>query len=113
MAFNQDGSLNSDQNPAAASSVVILYATGEGLTNPSGEDGAVTTGILRTPQLPVSLKIGGQTADVVYAGSAPSMVSSILQVEAIVPNGAGTGEVPVVLTVGTAGSQAGVTVALK
>ena len=36
---NQEGSLNSAANPAARGSIVSLYATGEGETNPSGIDG--------------------------------------------------------------------------
>lgn len=113
VAFNQDGSVNSSKNPASAGQVVILFGTGEGATDPGGQDGLVITDILRIPQLAVSLTIGGQTAKVTYAGSGPSLVSGVLQVEAIVPNGAGTGAVPVELTVGSASSQKNATISLK
>jgi len=113
LAFNADGTVNGEKNAAASGSVIILFATGEGLTNPGGEDGVVTTNILHTPQLPVSLTIGGKTAEVTYAGSAPGLVEGVMQVEAIVPQGAGTGDVAVVLTVGTVNSQSGVTIALQ
>jgi uncharacterized protein (TIGR03437 family) len=63
--------------------------------------------------LPVSLTIGGQTAKVIYAGSAPGLVAGVMQVEAIVPSGAGSGAVPVLLTVGTATSQQGATLNVK
>src|SRR5262249_14728797 len=39
LATNQDGAPNSRANPAAAGSVVSLFATGEGQTNPAGIDG--------------------------------------------------------------------------
>ena len=37
---NQDTSYNSSANPAAAGSIIVLYGTGEGLTDPSGVDGS-------------------------------------------------------------------------
>ncbi len=113
VAINQDGSVNSSKSPASAGQVVVLYATGEGATNPVGVNGLVTGNIFRTPQLPVTATIGGQNAVVAYAGTSPGMVSGILQVELIVPKGAGTGAVPVVLTVGSASSQKTATITLQ
>ena len=52
------------------------------------------------PKAPVSLAIGGQTAQVLYAGAAPFMVSGVLQVNAVVPPNIGAGAQPVVLTIG-------------
>jgi uncharacterized protein (TIGR03437 family) len=40
-AVNQDGSINSAQNPAAAGSVVSLYVTGLGAMTPSPPDGSL------------------------------------------------------------------------
>ena len=113
VAFNQDGSVNSSQNPASAGQVIVIYATGEGATDPGGQDGFVIGDILKTPLLPVSITIGNQPATVAYAGSAPGEISGVLQVEAIVPKGAGTGAVPVVLTVGSASSQTTATISLQ
>jgi len=93
-------------------SVITLFATGEGPENPPGEDGVVDDRILRTPQLPVSLTIGGQNARVLYAGTGFGQVQGVMQVEALIPAGL-TGAVPVVLTAGTASSQANVTISLK
>ena len=39
LVYNQDGTINSSSNAAAAGSVVVLYATGLGQTNPQGQDG--------------------------------------------------------------------------
>ncbi len=113
VVLNQDGSINSATNPAAAGSVVALYATGEGVTNPPSQDGVANDTILRVPTQKVSLTIGGQTATVLYAGSSPDMVSGLMEVEAIIPDGAGSGPAPVVLTVGAAKSQANVTIYVK
>jgi len=63
---------------------------------------------------PVSVTIGGQPATVLYAGAAPFLISGVVQVNAIVPQGIGSGPQPVVLTIG-ANSNAGqqVTVAVQ
>ena len=113
LAFNQDGSLNSSKSAASAGEVVVLFGTGEGVTDPVLPDGTVVGDILGTPQAQVTLTIGGQTAQVLYAGSSPGLLTGVLQIEAVVPKGAGTGAVPVVLTVGTAASQKGATLTLQ
>jgi uncharacterized protein (TIGR03437 family) len=111
--LNQDGSVNSAENPAPGGSVVMIYATGEGQTTPAGVDGAVTGATLQRPVLPVRVTIGGQEAEVLYAGSAPGLVAGVLQVNARVPALARRGSVPVVITVGAAASQGGVTLAVR
>jgi uncharacterized protein (TIGR03118 family) len=114
VAFNQDGTVNSATNPAAKGTVVVLFATGEGVTNPPGQDGLISsTDILREPVMPVTLSIGGLTAQVLYAGSSPGSVAGVMEVEAIVPTTAATGADAVVLTVGTTASQANVTINVK
>jgi uncharacterized protein (TIGR03437 family) len=114
VVFNQDGTVNTAANPAVKGSVIVLYATGEGVTDPPGQDGLVSSSdVLREPVLPVSLTIGGQAAQVLFAGSAPGNVAGVMEVEAIVPAGAASGTPPVVLTVGSASSQANVTVNVK
>jgi uncharacterized protein (TIGR03118 family) len=100
-AFNQDGTLNTAANPAAAGSVVVLYATGLGQTDPPGQDGVrMGSLVLAETVATVTATVGGQAATVAYAGSAPGQLSGIQQVELIVPAGAGTGQVPVVVTAG-------------
>ncbi len=112
--LNEDATLNAPNNAAARNSVVVIYATGEGQTTPSGVDGQVTGAALKRPTLPVRVTIGGQQAEVLYAGSAPGLVSGVLQVNARVPAGVAAGStVAVVVTVGSAGSQAGVTLAVR
>jgi uncharacterized protein (TIGR03437 family) len=67
--LNRDGSLNSSSHPAEAGSVVVLYGTGAGQTNPPGVDGQITGSTLSKPVLPVTATIDGQPAQVLYAGS--------------------------------------------
>lgn len=112
VALNADGTVNAANNAASTGSVITLFATGQGPEYPPGEDGVVNDRILRTPQLPVSLTIGGQTAQLLYDGTAIGSVQGVMQVEALIPAGL-TGAVPVVLTVGSAGSQANVTISVK
>ena len=114
VVLNQDGTVNTTANPAAKGSVVVLFATGEGAVNPPGQDGLVSSSdILREPVLPVSLTIGGVSAQVLYAGSAPGTVAGVMEVEAIIPAGAASGAAAILLTVGAASSQANVTVSVK
>ena len=115
--LNQDGSSNSASNPAAKGSVIVLYATGAGQTNPSGQDGVLAEGTAPKPVLPVTVEIGGTSATVQYAGGASGLVAGVMQVNAVVPKGIATGSaVPVTIKVGGVGgvaSQSGVTVAVK
>lgn len=111
--LNEDGSQNSAANPAANGSVIVLYATGAGQTNPLGIDGLLAGDILPTPVLPVSVTIGGQAAKVLYAGAAPGLVAGVMQVNALVPEGIHSGAVPVQLKVGNGTSQNGVMISVR
>jgi uncharacterized protein (TIGR03437 family) len=111
---NQDGTVNSASNPAVRGSVVSIYATGEGQTLPAGVTGSVTGSNPPSPVPPVTVTIGGITAAVQYAGSAPDEVAGLLQVNAVVPPGVGPGSaVPVSLSVGGVASQPGVVIAVN
>ncbi len=112
-AMNQNGSVNTATNPATAGSTVIIYATGEGATNPLGVDGAVQTGGMRFPFAPVKITIGGQPATVISAGTPDGILSGVMIVRAVVPAGLTPGPVPVVLTVGQATTTQTVTIAVK
>jgi uncharacterized protein (TIGR03437 family) len=114
-ALNQDGSLNSSANPAPAGSVVVLYATGAGQTSPQGIDGSVTGyDNLPQPVLPVAVAIGGQPAELLYAGAAPGMVAGVMQINVRIPATAQSGaSLPVTLAVGKQISAQNVTVAVQ
>jgi uncharacterized protein (TIGR03437 family) len=110
-ALNSDYSLNSDQNPAAPGSIVVLYATGGGLTG--GENAAGRTAASASSlTAPVTVTVGGESALVLYAGSAPGEANGVVQVNVQLPEHL-TGTQPVVLTVGGISSPATVTVAIR
>ena len=111
-AVNQDGTRNGTAAPAAAGSVLSLYATGEGQTAPPGVDGKLGASPLPQPVAPVTVRIGGLAAEVRFAGGAAGQIAGVMQVNVVVPAGL-AGAVPVVLTVGGVASQAGVTVAVR
>jgi len=111
---NQDQTLNSASNPALKGSVITLFATGAGQTDPPSVDGQVAAGTLPKPLLPVSVQIGGLDAKVQYAGAAPMALAGLVQVNCIVPLTSASGlAVPIVLFAGQASSQAGVTLAIR
>jgi len=83
--LNDDGTVNSPNNPAAPGSVITLYATGLGQTTPPGQDGTVASSVLPAPNLPVSVDIGGLPAFVLYAGAAPDLAEGIFQINVRVP----------------------------
>jgi uncharacterized protein (TIGR03437 family) len=85
-ALNQDASINSPAEPAAAGSVVVLFATGAGTMSPPRPEGAIAVAPFGAPVLPVSVRIGSLPAEVLYAGEAPGLVGT-LQVNARVPDG--------------------------
>ena len=93
--MNQDGSLNSDSNPASRGSVVSLYATGQG----SGLGN-------------VAVSIAGYNAPLLYAGPAPGF-QGLMQINAQIPCGfLPPGDQAVTLSIGASSSQSGVTLAI-
>lgn len=83
--LNQDSTVNTAANPAEKGSIVVLYGTGEGQTDPAGVDGKLASGTFPKPVLPVSVTIGGQAADILYYGAAPGLVAGVMQVNARIP----------------------------
>jgi len=90
LATDENGLLVTRENPARQGSVVTFYCTGTGVAG-----------------LPVSVRIGGYLADLLYAGPAPSY-PGLFQLNARIP--AVYGDVSVEVTVGEASSQTGVTI---
>lgn len=113
--LNQDASVNSPSNPAARGSVIVLYGTGEGQTNPPGVNGRIALTEYPKPVLPVKVTIDGvdATAGITYAGASPTLVAGVFQIDVTVPMNVSTGAVPVVVTIGSASSQSGLTVSLQ
>jgi uncharacterized protein (TIGR03437 family) len=111
--LNHDMSTNAPENPAERGSIVAVYMTGGGLTDPPTGDGQTidTPGRLL---LPVSAVIDGQAAEVTYAGPAHGLRAEICQINVRIPPAALPGNaVPIYIVVGAATTQDGVTVAIR
>jgi uncharacterized protein (TIGR03437 family) len=112
--LNQDYGLNTPQRPAARGTVVMLYATGGGQTNPASSTGQIAGPDLRTLALPVTVTIGGRLAETLYAGAAPGLVTGLLQINVLIPADAPIGDgVPLSIQVGTAASPNGTTLSIN
>ncbi|HUB80673.1 MAG TPA: glycoside hydrolase family 44 protein [Bryobacteraceae bacterium] len=112
--LNQDQSVNSISNPAAVGSIVVLYATGEGVTDPPGVDGRPAVDVFPKPIAAVTVDIGGFPAVVQYVGAAPGYLAGLLQINAqMSANVAPGNNVPVHVTIGGVTSQDGVTLAVR
>jgi uncharacterized protein (TIGR03437 family) len=113
-ALNQDGSVNSAGNAATPGSVVVLYATGASLGVEDVPDGQIMGAHLVAPRAPVFVRVGKLAAEVLYAGSAPYMVSGVLQVNARLPAELlGGAAVPIQIVAGTYSSPPGTTLAVR
>jgi len=96
---------NSAQNPAEQGSIVSIYCTGLGSTNPeilSGEAAGVNP-LNETVQKPTVL-IGGVPAEVLYSGLAPGYVS-LYQINARIPRGIAGTALPIQIQFGERSSN--------
>lgn len=111
--LNQDGSANSASNAAAKGSVLQIFATGGGATNPASVTGGIATSVATLTQ-DVRVVIGGQEAVVQYSGQAPSLVNGVIQINAVIPAAVVPGNsVPVQVIIGGQASQSNATVAVR
>lgn len=115
--LNQNATVNGTNNPAAAGSIVSIFATGEGVLVPAGTTGCITGGTLPLPKpvASVAVTIGGQAAmPITYAGEAPEEVCGLIQINATIPADLGAGAQPVVVTIGNnSNTSQNVTVAVQ
>ena len=79
--------MNSASNPAKRGTVVSVFGTGGGLMSPAGITGGFwPVSPLSRMVLPVEVQICGGRAPVLYAGSAPGLISGLFQVNFRVPD---------------------------
>jgi uncharacterized protein (TIGR03437 family) len=97
LVINQDGTLNSEANPAEPGSAVAVWATGLGQTVPPSLDGVISSYPL--PRLAAEVGVvcgppGGLEELVVveYAGAAPTLVAGMSQINFRVPPDAPAGQ---------------------
>lgn len=103
-----------NSRPARVGDVILVFGTGFGLTAPRVEPGTLAAGAASLTAT-VSARIGGlalASADILYAGAAPGF-AGLQQFNLRVPAGLGSGDLPIVLTVGGLETQAGVTLRVE
>ncbi|MDE3196263.1 MAG: TIGR03118 family protein [Acidobacteriota bacterium] len=113
VALNSDGTVNSSSNPAARGSSIMLFATGEGVTNPMDMDGVIETTDVRIPVAAIAVSIGGTSATVASNSSFPKDVAGVLEVVVTVPSGISAGAVPVSLSAGGVATTQATTLYVK
>jgi uncharacterized protein (TIGR03437 family) len=96
----QDGTYNSQTNPAAHGTYLTLYATGDGIEYGPDIAGLPAAVPYPFPVLPVTVTLAGTAVQLTYAGSAPGLIG-IMQVNLLVPPSVPSGVQPLILTVGT------------
>jgi uncharacterized protein (TIGR03437 family) len=112
--LNQDNSVNGPTRPASQGSIVQIFCTGGGVTNPASADASITGTPLPLLTQTISVMIGGANAQVKYSGGAPSAVAGLTQINAVVPQGITPGNsVPVIVIIGGVSSQAGLTLTVN
>ena len=84
-ALNQDGSVNSPNNPATKGSIVAIFATGLGAMTPEPADGSRPSEPVAMPVNCPGVWIGGQTAEIDYCGNAPGLIEGVVQINFRVP----------------------------
>jgi uncharacterized protein (TIGR03437 family) len=87
LAFNQDGTPNSQNSPAPVGSIVTFYATGAGQTVPPGVDGVLDRAAPASPALPITIFIAynGVSTAQFSVGPAPGFPADVLKIQATVP----------------------------
>ena len=111
--FNADQSLNSSARPASRGSAIVFFATGAGSTDPPEEDGKLSEPPYAIPRLPIAVRIGGLPAEIDFAAAARG-AAGLLQVSARIPPTVEPGSaVSLVLQIGNAVSQPGITLAVN
>ena len=111
-AINEDGSLNGPDHPAPVGSMLALFVTGDGVTDPPLPDGVAPDVPLPPLALPVKVTVGSASAEVVYAGAAfglPGMAQVNIRVPAVAPSDA----VPIQVIVGGNSRNQPVTIAVR
>ncbi|MFN0102711.1 MAG: hypothetical protein ACKV2U_11555 [Bryobacteraceae bacterium] len=97
VVVQEDGSINSPQNPVSRGAIVTLFATGTGTLPPES----------------VSVRIGSMPAQILWAGPAPGL-PGLLQVNLRLPSGFfAPGSHSIAFRIGSAAAQTGVFIYLQ
>jgi uncharacterized protein (TIGR03437 family) len=120
-AINQNNTVNgtgSGYSAASPGTVIALYGSGGGQTDPISTTGSITpiptsaSELLNIPN--VTATVGGLPATVQFAGEAPGDVTGVFQVNVLIPANVTPGSaVPVTIAIGGISSPLGTTIAVQ
>jgi len=91
-ALNEDGTVNSPNNPAPRGTIISLFGTGQGMVPGAPPDGALVEGEIRTPEMP-RVVIGTDyvpDSNVLFSGLAPQLVG-VWQINVRIPSSVAPG----------------------
>ena len=84
LMINEDGTLNSEKNPARQGSIVMIYATGLNNTQPALATGTIAAGAAPLA-LPIQLSSSSGLPELTYDGAAPGFAAGLMQINFRVP----------------------------
>jgi uncharacterized protein (TIGR03437 family) len=91
-------------NPARAGDVLLIYSTGLGQTTPASRTGRIVPFPPEADTAPLTVTLGGKSADVIYSIAAPGYVG-LYQTAVRVPSGLTPGNAALTLRLGDATSN--------
>ena len=100
---NQDGTVNSADHPAKSGSMISVFVSGLGQTNPPAADGLTNAPPLPVPLAPIFVSAAGTMITPQFFGAAPGMIAGITQVNISLPASLGAAS-RVALNVNAAGA---------
>ena len=91
-----------------------MFGTGEGAISPAIPSGYLSISTpFSLPTEPVTVTIGGQPAEVIYAGEAPLEAAGVFQINARVPASIAPGNAPISVSIGSIATSKQITVAVR
>jgi uncharacterized protein (TIGR03437 family) len=83
--LNEDFTTNSAANPAKAGSIITLYISGAGQTNPPSQDGQLNSSPPAHPGTPVTVGFENTPYTVTFAAAAAGLAAGVVQVNFVAP----------------------------
>jgi uncharacterized protein (TIGR03437 family) len=114
---NENGTKNgppgSDAEPASQGSVISVYGTGGGQTDPPSATGSVSPQAAVLLAGSVTATIGGKPATVMFAGASPGELTGVFRVDIQTPAEVTGDALPIAITIGGVSSAPGPTIAVR
>jgi uncharacterized protein (TIGR03437 family) len=109
----QNGPQGSDAEPAPVGSVISVYGTGGGQTDPPSATGSVSPQAALPLANSVTATIGGKPAAVMFAGASPGDLTGVFRLDIQTPAGVTGDALPIAITIDGVSSPPGPTIAVS